>query len=68
MGIKIDFKSQYKLYKSLLKNHSTNMSKNLGKEVTIIPTSKRICRKNGVTNAATNSINTADILNKYIGC
>lgn len=58
----INFSKEYKLYKQLLKAYSKNISNDLGQKVTIVPTSKKICRKNGVSGEAANSINTADFL------
>ena len=58
----INFSKEYKLYKQLLNVYSKNISNDLGQKVTIVPTSKKICRKNGVSGEAANSINTADFL------
>ena len=58
----INFSKEYKLYKQLLKSYSKNITNDLGQKVTIVPTSKKICRKNGIADEAANSINTADFI------
>ena len=58
------FKIGYKTYKNLLKQTSTEISKNIGTKVEIIPTSKKICKTNGIEKEAANSINTASFLEK----
>ena len=58
----LNFKTDYKLYKQFLKTNSKRIGESLEKKVTIVPTSKKLCRKNGIQQEANNSINTADYI------
>ena len=58
----INFKTHYKIYKDFAKQSGRGMSKKLGRKIEITPTSKKICRQNGILNEVSNSISTARYL------
>lgn len=60
----IEFNTAYRVYKNLLQNHQKIISKNLGQNVIIMPTSKKICKRNSISREAANSLNTAEYLEK----
>ena len=58
----MNFKTDYKLYKQLLKANSKRIGNTIDKKVTIVPTSKKLCRQNGIQQELNNSLNTADYI------
>lgn len=60
----VQFKRNYSLYKELINIKSSEISQKLGNKVTIIPTSKKICKRNGLEQEIANSLNTANFLEK----
>lgn len=52
----------YPKYKTLMKTTSRNISQKLGVKFEIEPTSKKLCKKFGITKEAANCINTAEYL------
>ncbi len=55
-------KSEYKIYKTMLREKEKEISEKLGTSFSIVPTSKKICRKVGLSEEAANCMTTADFL------
>lgn len=58
----VNFSSEYKSFRKILKAKAAELHNELGSKVDINPTSKKLCRKNGIKTETANIVNTADYL------